>query len=230
MSEGVIDTKEMRMRITQLEYEGLSEEEYKKEIKRIYLEESGERFPAEIEVYSTSNPNHFKEDDSGYEGTAVHIYSDEEDISEMYVISEGSQTEEDWVYNGEGIFAGQDISQAKGTNNFVNEAKKHFEVSDSTTVTGLSHSLAHNNNATAHLMYGIFDDVYSVNGAQTNYYQLYNNDKGFRIDVNNKFSITSKSEIYDVDPEKLKSFAEEYYAEEEKIFIRSYIRMIPFMA
>src|SRR5699024_6453441 len=137
MSEGVIDADEMRMRITQLEYEGLSEEEYKKEIKRIYLEESGERFPAEIEVYSTSN----------------HIHSEEENISEMYVISEGSQTAEDWLYNVRGIFAGQDISQAKGANKFVNEAKKHFEVSDSISVTGLSHSLAHNNNATAHLMY-----------------------------------------------------------------------------
>src|SRR5699024_12559901 len=88
MSEEVINTKEMRMRITQLEYEGLSEEEYKKEIKRIYLEESGERFPAEIEIYSTSNHNHFKKEDSGNVGTAVHINYDEEDISELYDISE----------------------------------------------------------------------------------------------------------------------------------------------
>src|SRR5699024_6712935 len=216
MSEEVINTKEMRMRITQLEYEGLSEEEYKKEIKRIYLEESGERFPAEIEIYSTSNPNHFKKDDSGYVGTAVHIHSDEEDISEMYVISEGSQTEEDWVYNGEGIFAGQDISQARGTNNFVNEAKKHFGVNDSTAVTGLSHSLAHNNNATAHLMYDTFDDIYSVNGAQTKYYQIFNHNNAFKREVKKEFSFTSNDEIYDVDPEKLKSFAEEYFAEEGK--------------
>src|SRR5699024_7022882 len=132
------------------------------------------------------------------EGTAVHIHSDEEDISEMYVISEGSQTEEDWVYNGEGIFAGQDISQAKGTNNFVNEAKRHFEVSDSTSVTGLSHSLAHNNNATAHLMYDTFDDIYSVNGAQTNFYQLYNHNREFEQAVNKKFSISpiDDDEIY----------------------------------
>src|SRR5699024_9701996 len=219
MSEGVIDADEMRMRITQIEYEGLSEEEYKKEIKRIYLEESGERFPAEIEVYSTSNPNHFKEDNSGYEGTAVHIHSEEENISEMYVISEGSQTAEDWLYNVRGIFAGQDISQAKGANKFVNEAKKHFEVSDSISVTGLSHPLAHNNNATAHLMYDTFDEIYSVNGAQTNYYQLYNNDERFEEAVNDKFSISpmDSREFSDVvDPEKLKSFAEEYYAEEGK--------------
>lgn len=216
MNDNIIHTDEMRMRMTQLEYEGLSEEEYKQEIKRIYLEESGEKFPAELEVYSTSNPNNFKSNNSGYEGTAVHIHSEKEDVSEMYVISEGSQTIEDWEYNGEGIFAGQDISQARGTNNFVNEAKRHFQLSDSTPITGLSHSLAHNNNATAHLMFDTFDDIYSVNGAQTNYYQLYNNDEKFEEAVNNKFSISpmESEEIYDINPNKLKSFAEDYFEEE----------------
>src|SRR5699024_6459053 len=117
--------------------------------------------------------------------------------------SEGSQTAEDWLYNIRGIFAGQDISQAKGANKFVNKAKKHFEVSDSTSVTGLSHSLAHNNNATAHLMYDTFDEIYSVNGAQTNYYQLFYNDDKFRDAVREEFSITNNNEVRNIPPIQL---------------------------
>src|SRR5699024_12825805 len=125
--------------------------------------------------------------------------------SAMTLTVEGAQTDDDSVYTGEGLFAGQDIAQARGTTNFVNEAKKHFGVNDSTAVTGLSHSLDHNNNATAHLMYDTFDHIYSVNGAQTNYYQIFNHNNAFKREVKKEFSFTSNDEIYDVDPEKLKS-------------------------
>src|SRR5699024_6413197 len=107
--------------------------------------------------------------------------------------------------------AEQDIAQSKGAYKIVNGAKKEFGISDSTPVTGLSHSLAHNNNATAHLLYDTFDDVYSVNGAQTNFYQVYNNSEQFKRAVKKKFSIASKSEIYDIDPDKLRAFAEDCY-------------------
>src|SRR5699024_1214159 len=125
----------------------------------------------------------------GYEGTAIRFYSKEKDIDEMYVISQGTQGTEDWDYNVKAMLAGQDVAQARGANKFVNKAKKEFVgTSDSTSVKGLSHSLAHNNNATAHLLYDTFDDVYSVNGAQTNYYQMFNNNDEFEEAVYNKFS------------------------------------------
>src|SRR5699024_2496572 len=69
---------------------------------------------------------------------------------------------------------------------------------------------------TAHLMYDTVDDIYSVNGAQTKYYQIVNHNNAFKREVKKEFSFTSNDEIYDVDPEKLKSFAEEYFVEEGK--------------
>jgi len=213
MSEEVIHSKEMRLRMTQLEYDELSEEEFKQEIERMYIEEYGAKLPAKMDVYSTSNPNNFKNDTSGYEGTAIHFHSKENNIDEVYVISQGTQDAEDWEYNIKAMLAGQDIAQAEGAYKFVNEAKKVFGASDSTSVTGLSHSLAHNNNATAHLLYDTFDDVYSVNGAQTNFYQIYNNNDQFEEAVDNNFSldISDPNAIYDIDPDKLIAFAEDYY-------------------
>src|SRR5690625_4830348 len=212
MNEEVIHSKEMRLRMTQLEYDELSEEEFENEIERMYIEEYGEKLPAEMDVYSTSNPNNFKNDTSGYEGTAIHFHSKENNIDEVYVISQGTQDAEDWEYNIKAMLAGQDVTQAEAADEFVNEAKKEFGASDSTSVTGLSHSLAHNNNATAHLLYDTFDDVYSVNGAQTNFYQIYNNNDEFQDIVKSEFSLTSNSEIYDIDPDKLRR-SEEHTSE-----------------
>ena len=56
-------------------------------------------------------------------------------------------------------------SQAYATYNFVKDAKEHFNVNDKVNqadIIGMSHSLAHNNNATAQLIYNVFDKVYSV--------------------------------------------------------------------
>lgn len=213
MSEEVIDTQEMRLRLIDLEYKDLSKEELKKEIERIYVEEYGKELSADIDVFSSSEANSLEGDASGYDGTAIHFQSKENNIDEVYVISQGTQGSKDWKYNMKAMLAGQDISQANATWKFVNEAKRTFESGDSTSVIGLSHSLAHNNNTTAHLLYNSFDDIYSVNGAQLNYYQLYNNNEKFKKAVDKKFSISiSESHaIYDLDPDKLKAFAKDYF-------------------
>src|SRR5699024_1067343 len=196
MSKEIITSKEMRLRMTQLEYNNLSEEEFKNEIERMYIEEYGEKLPAEMDVYSTSNPVNFKNDTSGYEGTAIHFHSKENNIDEMYVISQGTQDAEDCEYNIKAMLAGQDIAQAKGAYKFVYGANKEVCTSASTPVTGLSHCVAHNNHATAHILYDTFEDVYSVNGAQTNPYQFDTNREQFKTAVKKKFSIASKSETY----------------------------------
>lgn len=209
MSEDVFDTRELRLRITQLEYEGLSQSEYKQEVQRIYLEEKGEQIPGDIKIYSTSESNDIVES-TGYVGTAIHIKDENSGLSEMYVVSEGSQTAADWEYNIKGIFGGQGASQAIGTEEFVEKAKSHFDVPDSTKVIGYSHSLAHNNNATAHLLYDTFNDIYSVNGAPLDYYQLYKEDEKFKKAVEKELSV-NQQQIFDVSPKKLEKFAQEYY-------------------
>src|SRR5690606_10601697 len=127
--------------------------------------------------------------------------------------SQGSQSLKDWEYNAKSMLAGINDGQAKSVESFISATKKHFNITDKTPVIGLSHSLAHNNNLTAHLSSNTFNEIYSVNGAQTNYYQLFRRDTKFRDAIINHFSLVSNSftAIYDLDPNELHDFAQEYY-------------------
>jgi len=185
MSDVIMNSPELRLRLTQLEYENLSKEDFKERVKRVYLEETGLELPADIKVKTSEEAK--IGDESGYDGTAIYFHSEENDIEEVYIISQGSQGKEDWEYNFKAMLAGKDYSQAEETNIFINEVKAEFEIKNSTPIIGLSHSLAHNNNTTAHLLYDTFDEVYSVNGAQTNYYQLYYSSDEFQEEVQDKF-------------------------------------------
>ncbi|WLR61489.1 DUF6792 domain-containing protein [Guptibacillus hwajinpoensis] len=218
MGNDLLSSQEFRLRIIDLEYKELSESEFIKEIQRIYLEEFNKTLPANLEIYHSSQSALLKEDTSGYDGTAIHFTSEEYNINEVYVISQGSQGNDDWKYNIKAMLAGKDIAQAEMTNEFVKEVKREFNILESNKkvpVIGLSHSLAHNNNTTALLLYNTFDEVHSVNGAQTNVYQLYIGDKEFRNEVANKFSLNIKNPdaIYNIDPKALEAFTKDYYSQ-----------------
>ncbi|WP_405100049.1 DUF6792 domain-containing protein [Oceanobacillus sp. FSL H7-0719] len=215
MSENLISTNETRMRMVDLEYEGLNEEDFKSKIKQMYIEEYGNEMNANIEIFQSSAFDVPEIKDSGYDGTAVHFYSEKEGINELYVISQGTQDVKDWEYNIKAMFAGLDSSQAEATNLFTEEVINCVETKSELSVIGLSHSLAHNNNTTAHLAFDTFDKVYSFNGAQTNYYQLYYADPEFAEELNKNFSLPTYDEnaIYNLDPTKLEAFAKDYYAD-----------------
>src|SRR5699024_5979802 len=185
---------------------------------RIYLEEYGEKLPADINIFPSSKAPDLKEDDSGYQGTAVHFQSEEQSIDEVYVISQGTDDIQDWEYNSNAMLAGKDAEQAEATKTFVSNSKEHFKIDNTSNVAGLSHSLAVNNNITAHFLNDgdTFDSIYGVNGAQANYYQLFNNDDEFQDIVKNEFNIKSNAEIYNVDPEIMKAFTEEYYKQDSQ--------------
>ncbi|MBA4538832.1 hypothetical protein H1Z61_17310 [Bacillus aquiflavi] len=82
MEPQVLLTKEMRMRIIELEYLDLPKEKYIQEIERIYIEETGERLPATIKLMSSSESEELKNDRSGYDGTAIHFVSEDKAINE----------------------------------------------------------------------------------------------------------------------------------------------------
>lgn len=212
------NSREFRLRITELEYSNLSNKDFIQEVQRIYLEEFGEVLPANVDIFHSSESMRLEGDSSGYDGTAIHFKSKENDINEIFVISQGSQGYDDWTYNIKAMFAGKDYSQARMTNEFVKDVKNEFHISENdntVSVIGLSHSLAHNNNTTALLLYDTFDEVYSVNGAQTNYYQLWVADTNFQREVSKKFSISphNLSAIYNIDPKALEAFTKDYYSQ-----------------
>src|SRR5690625_4266443 len=104
MSEQILLTNEMRLRIIDLEYQDLSGEELAKEIKRIYLEVEGEEFPAEIDVYQTGqNADYYSE--SGYKGSAVRFYSEENDIEFILFLKDHKQHKTGSIMPGEYLLA-----------------------------------------------------------------------------------------------------------------------------
>lgn len=153
MSEKIVVSEELRLRLIDLEYKNLSNEEMIARIQRLYIEEYGESLDAEIQIYKSSEATSL-DGKSGYDGTAIYFHSDENEVKEVYVISQGTQDLVDWDYNLKSMFAGIDYSQASDTNKFTVEAMDEFGInpeSNSIPIIGLSHSLAHNNNTTAYL-------------------------------------------------------------------------------
>ncbi|MED4591133.1 DUF6792 domain-containing protein [Priestia flexa] len=216
----LVETNELWLRITDLGYKDISKEEFAQEVERIYIEETGKPLKGEISVVRSSEINQIaKDENSSYDGTAIHIYSKEQDVNEMYVISQGTTDANDWLYNIRAMQAGVDTAQADSTNTFVKEAQKEFKerasVEEISSTIGLSHSLAHNNNTVSQLLNGNFDEIYSVNGAQSTYFQLYQNDYKFAEAVKEKFNISSTDykAIYSLPQNELKTFAEAYYKE-----------------
>ncbi|MED3824523.1 hypothetical protein P4561_12460 [Priestia flexa] len=216
----LVETNELWLRITDLGYKDISKEEFAQEVERIYIEETGKPLKGEISVVRSSEIDQIvKDENSSYDGTAIHIYSKEQDVNEMYVVSQGTTNADDWLYNIRAMQAGVDTAQADSTNTFVKEAQKEFKerasVEEISSTIGLSHSLAHNNNTVSQLLNGNFDEVYSVNGAQSTYFQLYKKDFEFRDEVNKKFNISlaDSKAIYSLPQDELKTFAEAYYKE-----------------
>ncbi|OIK08830.1 hypothetical protein BIV59_18725 [Bacillus sp. MUM 13] len=220
-SNEVLFTKELRLRLTELEYKDITTKSFAEEVKKIYIEETGKPLPANINVIRSKDVKKINRDiPSSYDGTAIHFYSKEKKIDQIYVISQGTANGDDWGYNIRAMIAGTDHSQAQNTSIFVKEAIKTFKKGSESTgnpsVTGISHSLAHNNNSLALLKDHVFDKTYSINGAQTNYYELYNYDPKFRIAVNTKFHIPlgNFKAILKLPPQQLKEFTLSFYKED----------------
>src|SRR5690625_6987444 len=100
-NEQVLVTKELRMRLIDLEYKynknssKMSEETFIQEVERIYMEETGQQLSADISVFTSAESKKLNNDNSGYDGTALHFHSEENNINEVYDISQGTQDLDD---------------------------------------------------------------------------------------------------------------------------------------
>lgn len=224
--ENILSTPEFKARIIDLEYKHFSpvalkdtsldkaKDNFEKDLFRVYLEETGDLFEGDFSVYHSSQSNNKNINQSSYDGTAFYINNGK--TEEVYVISQGTQDINDWEYNLKALFAGNIADQAIATKEFAEETLDTFDLNNDINTIGLSHSLAHNNNTTAHLVFDTFDEIFSINGAQTNYYQLFYLDTNFRGKVRSKFSIFNDQDIYDIPPQELHDFARDYYSDKEK--------------
>jgi hypothetical protein len=220
----VLDTDLLRARVMNLEYKHLTAEE----IRRIYIEETGSNPPAQIHVYHSEDFRNVNANDSGFDGTIIHFYDEEKGINQMYTIARGSEMQEkdtwkplDWAYNAFGIFVGQSKIQYNDALRFddimmkkITEELKRNGQTIKLEKIGLGHSQGGNHAEMIQLTKHRFDQVYVINDAPPNVYQLAYIDLDFRSKLEEEFGVNISTDyniIYSIPPSELKSFAEEYY-------------------
>ncbi|WMT19720.1 DUF6792 domain-containing protein [Parageobacillus toebii] len=226
-NEEVLNTDILRARIMNVEYQNLTIDEIKREIKRIYIEETGKEPPANITIYRSDDFKNLNDVDSGFDGTVIHFYDEEKGINQEYTITRGSETPEkdtwkplDWTYNVFGIFVGQNKNQYRDAILFdklvtkkINEKLRNNGSHIKLKKIGLGHSLGGNLNETIQITKQRYEKVYVINDAPPSFYQLATIDPYFWGQLVKKFNLNPEhyEEIYYLPPSELKAFAEEYY-------------------
>ncbi|WP_226680871.1 DUF6792 domain-containing protein [Sutcliffiella horikoshii] len=235
MNDGeILFSEVLKARIAQLEYDQLTVEN----IRRIYIEETGNEPPGKITLYHSDDYIDNEELDSGFDGTVIHFFDPKVGINQSYTITRGSEPLEDnglggpndWLYNLFGIFVGKVQNQYVDARDFdlvvTNEINslvekelstyraRGYDISSMDLVKrGIGHSLGGNLIQTLQLMNASYVDVFTINDAPPSVYQLALIDVKFRQQINNHFNTDEMSEIYNINPESLKNFGEEYYGE-----------------
>lgn len=235
----VLESEVLKARIAQLEYGDITIEN----IRRIYIEETGMEPPGEITLYHSDDFSQVNSElDSGFDGTVIHFLNIKTGINQSYTITRGSEPGEDggkgspidWFYNLFGIFGGKVKNQYQDAQVFDFEVTRQInqdvekklirqtgnstdEISEFPLIKyGIGHSLGGNLIQTLQLLDQPFVNVFAINDAPPSVYQLAVLDSGFRDKVFEKFKISTfdVNELYTINPEKLKSFGEEYYQEQ----------------
>ncbi|UAL52248.1 DUF6792 domain-containing protein [Metabacillus dongyingensis] len=246
-SKEVLGTDIIRARIAEREYGGKKQVPITEEdIRKIYIEETGNKPPAKIKVYHSDDYKGSKSADSGFDGTIIHFFDSEKGINQSYTITRGSEHKEgnsyedkplDWIYNAMGIFSGVNESQFDSALQFEilvsDEIDKNLEYEYKLLNAkgvdlpnkeiplkkiGVGHSLGGNLIQMLSIINGVFENVYAINDAPPSAYQLATIDSEFRGSLYTKYNIKESdfNKIYTIPPVELKAFAENYYKEKGK--------------
>ncbi|MEC0281256.1 DUF6792 domain-containing protein [Terribacillus saccharophilus] len=208
MSLDKITSTNAWMRLVNTEYDNLDPEELEVKFKSIYLEETGELFEGDVNIFHSSESKAVSET-SGYDGTALLISEGNEE--KLYVINQGSTDGADWNENIKGPFAGQSKAQAEATKEFVGDAKKQLGVAEESEIISLGHSLGHHNSVVTGIVDDTFDEIYGVNGLQLPPVEVYYYDLEFAKAVNSHFGLKGQDAIFDVPTKELAEFTKDYY-------------------
>lgn len=220
--------EKVKLRLIQLEYDykerfkvknqdelKLVKDNFETDVRRIYLEETFQKLPENIKIYTSHELIKQNKNieasiwQSGYDGTAIYIEENENQINQLHIISQGSQEQKDWLYNGFGLFLGMDKGQYRAAREFTIEAKKRTDHTSELKTYAMGHSLANNNQILVQLIDGQFDGVYGVNGAQVSVdHILFADDKLARYI---RKSSTEYPNIDSIPPDLLKEKIIKYY-------------------
>lgn len=187
-----------------------AKDDFEADIRRIYKEETHQDLTQNIEIYTSKELVHQNEE-SGYDGTAIHITDKKNEVNQLHIISEGSADNKDWTYNFFGLFLGMDDSQYNATKEFTRKAKKKAGNDKNLKTYSMGHSLANNNQVMVQLIDGEYDEVYGVNGAQVSVDHLFKADEHLRYTMLKKFKVNTFKELNSLPKEDLKKAITKYY-------------------
>lgn len=187
-----------------------AKDDFEADIRRIYKEETHQDLTQNIEIYTSKELVHQNEE-SGYDGTAIHITDKKNEVNQLHIISEGSADNKDWTYNFFGLFLGMDDSQYNATKEFTRKAKKKAGNDKNLKTYSMGHSLANNNQVMVQLIDGEYDEVYGVNGAQVSVDHLLKADEHLRYTMLKKFKVNTFKELNSLPKEDLKKAITKYY-------------------
>ncbi|KZZ84987.1 DUF6792 domain-containing protein [Bacillus sp. SJS] len=234
----LLSTEMLRARIAKMEYsipKNPTEEDianFQEKIRQIYIEETGNPPPVNIDIYHSGTKKYQSITDSGFDGTVIHFYDPEKGINQSYTLTRGSEMGEDagegkpldWLYNVFGIYTGKNKEQFDDAKKFAEEVNS--EITAKTSKEGLTkldnygigHSLGGNLIQMLQLNSGSFKEVYTFNDAPPSAYQLAYIDTKFRRNLVQHFGISALEfdEIYSIPSAQLEKFATDYYKERGK--------------
>ncbi|MFN2746461.1 DUF6792 domain-containing protein [Bacillus sp. z60-18] len=223
-NKNVFANENVKLRLIELDYHYKSrfnttdprelakaKEDFEKDIRRIYKEETNKELPKDIEIYTSKELLKNSSNDLGYDGTAVCIKDKKHGTDQLQIISQGSADNEDWGYNFFGLFLGIDDNQYKATKEFTIEAKKKAGNSKQLKTYAMGHSLANNNQVMVQLIDGEYDEVYGINGAQISIDQLLTADRELRDEILFEFKLKRLKDLDTISSKKLREAILKYY-------------------
>lgn len=223
MNEKPILSNNIRNKITQFEYSGLSGKE--KEIKKIYKEATGEN-PPNFKIYTSEEMGIGIK--SGFDGAAIHFYDKKHNVNEVYYVFRGTEPSKDFgdvIYDALGIGAGKNNEQ-------INDAEKMYEQVETkikapngkVTRYGDGHSLGGHLIVTLGLIKKNFKDIRALNDAPVNLKQLE------RLDPKFALYVSRREHDKNVSPEKLVNLANTYYKKQKATISHTWVKGEPMHA
>ncbi|MCM2974503.1 hypothetical protein M3592_03530 [Priestia aryabhattai] len=224
MSEKPLLSNDIRNKITQLEYSGLSGKE--KEITRIYKEATGEN-PPNFKIYSSVEMGIGNK--SGFDGAAIHFHDKKHNINEVYYVFRGTEPSKDFgdvVYDALGIGAGKSTQQINDAKKMYQQVETKIKSSDEKLKRyGDGHSLGGHLIVTLSLITKSFKDIRALNDAPVNLKQLEALDKEFELYV---FHQTGKKD--GISSKKLTELANTYYEKQKATISHTWVKGEPMHA
>ncbi|WEG15159.1 hypothetical protein PQ478_11470 [Alkalihalophilus pseudofirmus] len=218
MSKPTLDNK-TRNYLTELQYT----DDFTVEDVRTIIHERSKSDLSDIDmrVYHSKDLNIGIE--SGFDGSAIHLYNEDQNINEVYYIFRGTAKFEDIYYNAAGIATASNNDQIEDAGEFFKKVQNKLSTVNQ-ELYGDGHSLGGHLITSLALNTKAFSDVRGLNDAPINVFQMATYDREFnRYLVNH----TGEFDTNKIKEETITALARDFYKEQSKVISHTRVKGDP---